>query len=208
MTEGYPDVGSESQSLEIPLFPRDNSPRIFSLSHLDSGCLSQVAQTRQIRSLPDLTNNSVCQCPHVLVSDDDPFQNFYYETLFKNSIKWQEILGTNENFRFELFPTGETLLARFDKIKSCKCGRTVLVITDYNMGLKKLNGVQTVSALRKAGFAGSIILRTSEEKEDLYKAHPNLSEMLMSETISCFVEKNNLKKAKDAIQNLVKKMRD
>jgi len=149
-----------------------------------------------------------CECPHILVADDDPFQNFYYETLFKTCIKWQEVLGTTENFRFELFPTGETLLARFDKIKSCKCGRTVLVITDYNMGLKKLNGVQTVSALRKAGFSGSVVLRTSEEKEDLYKAHPNLSEMLMSETISCFVEKNNLKKAKDAIQNLVKKMRD
>jgi len=204
MTEGSPIVPSESQILEIPIFPGGASP---ATHQLGSRTLQRITQYSYSQALTALKPRSNCQCPHVLVSDDDPFQNFYYETLFQRSISWEEILDGKESFRFELFSSGEDLVKKFNKLKACKCDRPLLIITDYNMGEKKLNGLEMIKILRRAGYKGALVLRTSEELEDLSKKHLDLEDMLESKTIDYYVEKNNFKKAKEVIQTLVKRMK-
>jgi len=208
MTEGSPIVPSESQIYGIPVFPNNNCPLNFAMNQLPSRNLRRITHFNFSKSLVEVARSSSCRCPHVLVADDDPFQNFYYETLFQRSISWENILEQNESFRFELFTSGEALLQRFQEINACGCGKTMLAITDYNMGEKRLNGVQTVRLLRKACFTGSVVLRTSEEREDLSRIHPELNQMLNSEMISSYVEKSNFRKSKDVIQELVKKLRN
>jgi len=206
MTEGSPIVPNESQIYGVPVFS-NNCPLNFAMNELTTRNLRRLSHFTFSKS-GQVARSSRCRCPHVLVSDDDPFQNFYYETLFQRSISWENILEQNESFRFELFTSGEALLQRFQEINACGCGKTMLAITDYNMGEKRLNGVQTVRLLRKAGFIGSVVLRTSEEREDLTRVHPELTHMLNSEIITSYVEKNNFRKAKDVIQGLVKNMRN
>lgn len=207
MTESSPIVAAESQILEIPVFPNHNSPISFAMNQLTTRNLRKISHFAYSKSLIEVTRSSSCRCPAILVCDDDPFQNFYYETLFQRLISWEGILPQTRNFRFEIYTSGEALLQRFREISSCGCGKTMLAITDYHMGENKLNGVQTVKLLRKAGFTGSMVLRTSEDPEYLCKKHPELMGMLETEVIDSYIEKCNLKQAKDVIQVLVKKMK-
>lgn len=201
MAESSPIVPSESHIHSLPVFPSTTSPRSFTMREFFPRTLRRNT-TQNFNQ--NYSQTSFCQCPHVLVSDDDHFQNFYYETLFQRSISWEEILGNKEGFRFEIYTSGEDLIHRYQAIQNCSCGKTVLIITDYEMGHKRLNGIETIEQLRRRGYGGSVVLRTSEEREQLMKKHANFGEMLESEFINSYITKQNFKEAKETIQNLVK----
>jgi len=203
--ENSPVIPSESRILGVPVFPATNDPRTFTFDNFSSdSCLTTTKFSTRVTfsELPQ----KFCQCPNILVADDDPFQNFFYEALFQKSISWKETIGTNENLKFEIFLNGEDLIKRFNKIKECGCGKNVLIISDYNMGPKNLNGVEVIKILRSNGFTGCAVLRTSEEEIHLNKQHPEFAEMIEKQQISSFLRKQNFKEAKEEIQKLIKKI--
>ncbi len=202
MAESSPIVPTESHIHSLPVFPSTTSPRSFTMREFLPRVCSR--RTLDVALKAKSMNSAACQCPHVLVCDDDHFQNFYYETLFQRSISWQEILGNKEGFRFEIYTSGEELIQRYQSIKGCGCGKPVLIITDYEMGQKRLNGVETIVQLRKRGYDGALVLRTSEDKEQLMKKHANFEDMLESEFINSYLNKQSFKEAKETIQHLVK----
>jgi len=207
MAESSPIVPSESHIHSLPVFPTTTSPRSFTMREFFPRTLYRNTTSSLNQNARNYSQTSFCQCPHVLVSDDDHFQNFYYETLFQRSISWEEILGDKEGFRFEIYTSGEDLIHRYQGIQNCGCGKLALIITDYEMGYKRLNGVETIIQLRRRGYSGSVVLRTSEEKEQLMKNHDNFGEMLESEFINSYIMKQSFKEAKETIQSLIKSSR-
>jgi len=196
----------EPQIVGIPIFPNANSALNFAMDQLTSRSLRRAPQKGTCKSLPDiLQSGSTCQCPHILVADDDPFQSFFYETLFLQSISWEEILESKESVKFEIFTSGEELIQKYQRMQACGCGKIALVISDYNMGYRRLSGVDTILALRKKGYTGPVVLRTSEDKDYLMSEHPNFEEMLENEVITNYVKKQSFKEAKEVITNLIKK---
>jgi len=204
MSQTSPIVPTEPQIVGIPIFPNAHSPLSFAMNQLTSRSLRRAPEKSSSTSLPDLSRTSVCKCPHILVADDDPFQSFYYETLFLRSMSWEEILESKRNPRYELLASGEELLQRFQQIQACGCGKPLLVICDYNMGHRKLNGVETILALRKRGYTGPVILRTSEDEDYLTGKHSDFIELVNSEVITSYVKKQSFKEAKEAIQRVLK----
>jgi len=92
-----------------------------------------------------------CECPHVLLADDDNFQRFYYHTLFQRSLEFDGLSIERKDFRFNCLSNGEDLLEKFSKITRCGCNSPLLVIIDYYMGEENLNGVENNFALKKKG---------------------------------------------------------
>jgi len=140
----------------------------------------------------------------VLIADDDPFQKFYYQALFARSLDFDLLPLNREEMKIYICSSGEELISQYQKQKNCKCGGKMLVITDYDMGSKNLNGIETIICLRKEGYHGSIILRTSEKKEVLRKLHENFGDMLDSKMIDCFLNKEHSRDTKEMIQNYLK----
>jgi len=202
ISEHSPVIPSESRVLGVPIFPATNDPRSFTFDTLSS---DPPVTTKHSTGFTEISQKS-CECPHILAADDDPLQNFFYESLFQRSISWEETIGTKESLRFELFENGEDLLKRFEQIQQCDCGKTVLILSDHNMGLKNLNGIEVIQILRKNGFSGSAVLRTSEEEKDLAQQYREFSEMLEQSVITSYINKQNIKGTKEVIQKLIKEI--
>jgi len=128
----------------------------------------------------------------------------YYKLLFEGLAADNKEGSKRGGFGFEIFGAGEDLLQRYLKMKACGCNNLSVVVTDYNMGPKKYNGVETAIMLRKSEYNGIIVLRTSEEISYLTKKHPDFAEMLEAGFINHFVPKSSVKKTKELLQELIK----
>jgi len=180
----------ESPVAKIPLFKKKSSRCIFSTQS----------------SSPTLPRKTTCQCSHVLLADDDRFQGFYYQTLFQQSLDFDTLSIQKKDFRFSLSVAGEELLEEYQETKSCRCKAPLLVIVDYNMGPGKMNGIETILALRKEGYKGLIILRTSETFEFLIENHPNLNDLLEAKVLNFLLGKNDHRETKNKIQSLLQQI--
>lgn len=200
MIEASPKVSNECPPLKIRIFPN-----ITSLLSLDSYQISLTSLSSPQSPKTETIISCSCQCPHVLIADDDPFQEFYYQNLFLKSMEFNGIAIEKEDFRIEICRSGEELLEKYQKINSCTCDSTMLIITDFNMGNDKLNGIETVLALRKRDYKGLIALRTSETEEDLCAWHPEFASLLENDVINCFLDKADYKKTREATESLLRK---
>ena len=141
-----------------------------------------------------------CKCPHVLVADDDPFQHFYYQSLFQKSLDFEGVMISRQELRIKFCYSGEELSQKVDAIKKCRCNNLILLITDYNMGDEKLNGISTSVKVRDIGYKGPLLLRTGDSKESLMSAHEELDSLLENKTIDAVIDKGDLKGGKQLIQ--------
>ncbi len=82
-------------------------------------------------------------------------------------------------------------------------GMTRLVIVDYQMGKKKLNGVETSLVVRKDGYKGHLLLRTSETKDSLKENHKGFEQLLQKNVINFLVSKSDVTFGDKFIQRLV-----
>ena len=207
-----PQVPCESPTLRVPLFlNKSQQMTSFTLSSLQT-IDDELSSDSQARTLfRSLTNESImkttgCNCPQVLIADDDPFQQFYYKTLFKRSITTKSCSSVNQgSLRVEVLRSGEDLLDRYTQIQTCNCHGLLAIISDYNMGKDNMNGVEVILALRGKNFEGPVILRTSEEEDDLHTIHPRFREMVEIKTITNVLDKDNHRRTKDVIQEILSK---
>jgi len=124
--------------------------------------------------------------------------------LFDKALDYGKLNIDKTEFRYKIFTSGEDLLKNYQKIKKCGCNTLTLVISDFNMGEKNLNGVETAVKLRENGFSGHIALRTSEEKDYLSRQHNNLNEMLRLKEIDCILDKTSHVNTKKAVEGFLK----
>jgi len=203
-TSTSPQVPSESITNRLPAIQAKRSA-------FDKFCFSYSLGYLNEESKPEFTTFSFgergeksCNCPHVLLADDDPFQAFYFESLFQKSLDFEGLSVDKKDFRFEAQKSGEELIDRYKKIISCCGQKPLLIVTDYNMGLHKLNGIETCLKIRKCGYKGPLILRTSETQEVLGKLQPDFKEMLKNKTINFFIEKSSHAKTKEILRSILK----
>jgi len=191
----------------VPIEPRAMTIPTFNLYHQSilSYTRPSYTNTAILKTSSDISSQTSisCKCPHVLISDDDPFQAFYYQTLFQRSLDFKNLSIQKENFRIKIFKSGEDLLNGFLQSKLCSCQAPLLVISDYSMGPNKLNGVDTISKLRSFGYKGQVILRTSETEESLRKHQKNLGGFLQDKTVNCLLEKSDHRKTKETIETIL-----
>lgn len=145
------------------------------------------------------TLSSECQCPHVMIADDNPLEAFYYQIFFQKSMNLENV----ENFRLLTCNSGEDLIKNYKAHKACGCGSVVLIVSDYSMGKNKFNGVETISKLRDLGYRGSLVLRTSETQQYLLDNHHNLEWLIKTGTITCLLDKTDHKKTKETLRGLI-----
>ena len=198
-------TAAEPQITMVPVFSFNNSQRLTAtVPSLSRPMLPQEDLHRQKYSQSiqnsSLASKTSCNCPHVLVADDDAFQHLYYQSLFTRSINLEDTLFTKHAFRFEMFFCGEQLLETLERTQHCGCDRPALIIVDYNMGSDKLNGVQTALKIRESGYKGPIVLRTSETQEYLRTRHMNFEQILKDGRINKLMDKDNISESKEAIQ--------
>jgi len=207
MASKSPPIYNKSQSLsslESQTFQNKASldfPR--SSISLDGKEIHSVFNTHNIFKFPlDHTThkNDTCNCPHILVADDDGFQHLYYQSLFQKSLDFDGIYISRENLRLHLCFSGEELIKKFTEIKECGCSELLLIITDYQMGLDKLDGVKTSTYLREAGYIGPLILRTSESQEYLKEQHDDFGKLIEMKIISDVLDKSDIQNGKETIQ--------
>lgn len=210
MADSSPKVPSEPSSSTISNFRMNES-----LFARYQRAYSDPQPRRLIRPLPipnrldqSTDNGASCKCPHVLISDDDPFQEFYYQNLFQCSLCFDGLNIEKKDFRLKMFSSGEELVTYFSEICSCTCGTLTMIITDYSMGIGKMNGVETLLAIREKGFKGPIILRTSEDREALNKLHGNFENLLETKEIECLLNKQNHLETKSTIYELLRNTND
>jgi len=206
MAEASPVVGKESPIAGVPTFSFQEHSCSFVHPLFSFGPAKKVHPASKFapRSLStcnraESSNESGC-CPHILIADDDPFQHFYYQSFFQKTVELDEFNITREDLRIELCQSGEELIEKCEKIINCECENLAIVITDYNMGVDKLNGVETAIGVRKVGYSGSIILRTSETREYLKEKHQDFDELLLAETVDAYVEKEDFIKVKEIVK--------
>ncbi len=198
--ELFPSVACESQTRKIPVFHVKNLS-IGSQNSLSTLSLKSFSPLQRSQSEDTISS---CRCPNVLIADDDDFQEFYYQMLFDKTLDYAKLNIDKTEFRFKIFKSGEDLLKSYQKIKKCGCDTLTLVISDYNMGEKNLNGVETAFKLRQMGFSENIALRTSEERDYLCRQHNNLNEMLRLKEIDCILDKTSHANTKKAVEGFLK----
>jgi len=169
--------------------------------------ISQVRVFATNRNNTQKFNNSSsshsCDCPNVLVADDDSFQHMYYRIFFERTLNFDGLSVSKEAFKLHLSFSGEELLAKLAQIKECGCKSLKLIISDYFMGNANINGVATCLKVREVGFTGPILLRTSETQEYLKTQHKNLSEILEEEVINQVISKTEVNHGKEVIRNIL-----
>ena len=146
---------------------------------------------------------SACDCPNVIVADDDPFQHFYYQVLLQKVLKSEEECNKPERLSMHLCFSGEELIEKMDKGAKCGCDMIRLISIDYQMGAKKLNGVDTSVLVRKDGYKGHLLLRTSETEDSLKRIHKDFDQLLKEKRIM-LVNKNDPTFGENFIQGFVK----
>lgn len=209
MNQISPKVPQESPPNRIHIFKNNKSLLGYSNLRRHTAPVSATLDLKffdhdhlQLGNLPH-----TCKCPQVLVSDDDPFQELYYQTLFLKSMELNILTISDQNFTFLICRSGEELIENYLRSKACGCGSNALIITDFNMGRDKLNGIETASTLRKHGYKGPIVLRTSEEigcfRKEIFGSSMKLME---TKIIDYFLEKSNHIKTKNILQELLSKL--
>ncbi len=205
MTEASPSpkVPLEGLSRRLPIFSSKKSTfsrKILSANAFPVPRPSKSSYSSSIgRSLGNL-----CSCPHVLIADDDSFQEFYYTTLFSKSIDFDALTIEKRNFRVKVVKSGEELLEEYNEMRSCcNCHNLSMVITDYDMGHDKKTGVATALELRNLGYRGPLMLRTSETRQYLIEHHANFEEMIERKTIDYYIEKNAHMKMKQVFEKVL-----
>jgi len=146
-----------------------------------------------------IMGNHQCKCSHILVADDDDFQLMYYQNLFQKSLDFEQIGVKKEEFRYELCSSGEELVEKFIHMQTCTCKKLRVIVTDYQMGEKKLNGFSTSLKLRELGHKGPVLLRTAENKQELIEKHTDLEII-----IDVVIEKGNIGGGKETIMKYLK----
>jgi len=189
MSETTPSVSPESHTHRIPIFQMNASLLGLSDSSIDNTSKDQ-----------EITKN---ECPHVLIADDDPFQQFFYSQFFEKLIGLDNPTISKSDFQFKMFASGEDLLEKYQKLNFTEGNCPLLIITDYDMGENKLNGVETALLLRRQGYEGAIIIRTSEKRQDLEKTHSDLESLLSTKKINCLLDKNYNTKTKEVIKSFL-----
>ena len=194
-------VANEPIINRIPILNCDSSHFLYdSVCHitLSSGLTRKTPLRTQ--SEPTLsTSSKKCTCPHILICDDESFQHLLYANFFSHMIDYHTINIPKEELKISMHTSGEDLTVSYQKTKSCGCGKLKLVITDFYMGSHNMNGMDTVLKLRELGFGGTIILRTSDAKQELLTAYPEMERMLKNKLISCFLDKTHLSSLKTAL---------
>jgi len=64
-----------------------------------------------------------------------------------------------------------------------------------------MNGIHTALELRKAGYDGPIILRSSESRDTLNKQYPEFENLMKSGVFNFYVNKTCVMHLKEAIQH-------
>ena len=154
--------------------------------------LDWMRKSANLESLGKMTR--ICKCPQVLIADDDFFQHFYYRSLFRTLFSSQEKIITELHF------SGEELLNRLVKINSCGCNKLKLLIVDYNMGNKNLDGVKTCLQARRLGYMNLIALRTSETKDYLKSRHEDFNLLMQNNTIDHYINKEDMHCLKEVLR--------
>lgn len=178
MTKNHNAVATEPQVCRIPAF--------------------------HVNEAPGFSPSRECTCPHVLVADDDNFQHLYYQNLFQRSLDFSELPISRDNLRVKMCFSGEELLEELKDILQCGCSKLMLIITDYSMGNTKLDGINTASKVREAGYEGQVLLRTSETVEFLKSKHLNLDKIVGTRIIDELVSKADFQQGKEVIQDFLK----
>ena len=111
---------------------------------------------------------------------------------------------TKSPFRVEVCSSGEELLKKYQTIKACDYDCSFFIIVDYSMGKDNLDGVETVLALRKNGYKGTIVMRTSDKKEDLILKHPEFDRYLQTNVISYLLDKSDHTGTREVLQYLIR----
>lgn len=201
MRDSSPNVPRETHVSRVPIFFSKKSVSLHEKSAPPAFKNIQIAN----RSLSEgSTYKKPCQCPNVLVADDDPFEKLYYQMLFKQLDDDEEPQIQKKDLKIQVFTSGEDLLKKYNKLSRCTCGGQALIITDYNMGEENLNGIDIALNLRRNGYKGVIALRTSEEREFLRKTHKDLDDLLSQKVIDCFLEKDSHAKTRETVQKILR----
>ena len=104
-----------------------------------------------------------------------------------------------QDFKATMCSSGEELLLKLRSMQDCGCKKLRIIITDYQMGAKKLNGAQTAQKVRETGYKGPVVLRTGENKDELLQINKDLEKIVDS-----IVEKSDFKKGKTIITQYLK----
>ena len=200
-------IPEETLASHIPFFAHKTlSPTQLPLKKIKPLNSATFTRTELYTPLADCKTPCSCDCLNVLICDDDPFQAFYYQTMFRMSMDFSDLAVEKRNFRFEVVPSGESLLKRYHKLASCNCNiaSQLLIISDFNMGQNNMNGIETVLKLRKDGFDGNIILRTSETKEELRAKYKDFDTLIEKNIINFYIMKDDHNLIKNKIHGLLK----
>jgi len=170
----------------VPLFSPKPNPLRRAVSATDPDSTPLIKNLLTVRR--SLTSPLPSKgCSHVLVADDDAFEHLYLRTLFIKISCLSEL--NHRKLTIDMSLTGEELLEKYAKIKDCECQKLKLAIIDYQMGDRKMNGVEVCLKLRDLGYKGSIILRTSETEECLRKNHKDFDCLIKERIITALVSK-------------------
>lgn len=212
-------IYSKSQSLSLETqtflqkdtldFHKITSPRLQTRNTLDNPEINSLSiHSTLFKSFENQTTHKAdsCNCPHVLVADDDAFQHLYYQSLFQKSLDFDGIYISREELRVHLCFSGEELIKKFLEIKECSCNGLLLIITDYQMGPEKLDGVKTSIHLRDVGYVGPLILRTSETQKYLEKQHDDFCKLMELKVINDVLDKSDIQSGKETIQTFLQKV--
>jgi len=208
-----PPVAIEPRIKLVPVFNTNESKAFTELTlNSDSQCSNSNVKTfsafanldlprrdTKSKSMPAQTG---CKCPQVIVADDDAFQHLYYKIMFQKASKSEEVSPRSKDLCLRTCFSGEELLVKLNKVQECGCEGTRLVIIDYQMGEKKLNGVDTCIKVRKGGYKGPVLLRTSETRDSLKKIHQDFEQLLEGNIINALINKSDTSFGENIIQKM------
>jgi len=135
-----------------------------------------------------------------LVADDNTFQHLYYSSLFrKNTPSGSSTAIEKQKWSVDLSFCGEQLLEKYIKTSECECQQLKLIVVDYQMGKDKLNGIEVCVKLRRMGYKGPLVLRTSEPEELLREKHKEMEEGILTMLVS----KNDIEGGKKIVEEFL-----
>jgi len=198
-------IASEPEISPVKVFHSNDSEPVF------IGSEQEILDSDSDTSLSRGNSQTYCKCPHILVADDDAFQHFYYNSLFKSffasrgsATESQESKDAKLENSVQVCYSGEEMLDIIANIIQCGCNKLNLVISDYSMGQDKLNGVQVCAAVRRSGYYGPVFLRTSEREEDLRTLHKDLEKLVREKVIYDILSKADTRACREALQKYVR----
>ena len=143
-----------------------------------------------------------CDCPRVLVADDDMFQHLYYQALFQGL----SFIKKAKELTLRICFSGEELLELLLRIIRCGCNKLLLVIIDYNMGKTRFDGVKTCFEVRKLKYSNLVILRTSERRNDLRTRHEDFEKLIEEGSNNIYIDKQDAKSFNTILENHLKRI--